>query len=106
MKTLVIDDEDTREMPIESIYIGTVLIDRESNTFKIRSATVTGMQPRADVRKNHPDLFNNSFLVIKDFQKDPGYDGYPLGTYFLIGFSTGQRHETGQSRICGPRNQR
>lgn len=81
MKTFVVDDDDNREMPIESIYIGTVLIDRETQTFKIQSATVTGMLPHPEVRKNHPDLFNSSFLVIKEFQKDQGYDGYPLGIH-------------------------
>lgn len=79
MKTLIVDDEDGRQMPTDTIYIGTAMINRETQSFKIQSATVTNMQPHPEVHKMHPDLFNNSFLVIKEFQKDQGCDGYPLG---------------------------
>ena len=56
-------------MPPESIYIATVIIDREKNDYRIQSANVSGVLPHPIIREDHPDLFNNSFLVTKDFQK-------------------------------------
>ena len=56
-------------MPIESIYICSVIVDREAENYRVQSAAVTGMQPHEIIREAHPDLFNNSYIVIKDFQK-------------------------------------
>jgi hypothetical protein len=36
------------------------------------------------VKKDHPDIFHNSFLVVRSFQKEEGVEGYPLGIYDLI----------------------
>lgn len=33
------------------------------------------------VKKDHPDIFHNSFLVVRSFQKEEGVEGYPLGKY-------------------------
>lgn len=71
-------------MPIESIYVGTILINRDTQTFKVQSATVTGMKPNPLIREEHPDLFNNTYLVIKDYKSDDGHEGYPLGNYNLM----------------------
>lgn len=69
MRTQVVDNEDTKVMPVESIYICTVIIDREREDYRIQSATVSGVQPHEEIRERHPDIFHNSFIVIKDFQK-------------------------------------
>ena len=69
MRTQIIDEDDSRQMPIESIYICTVILDREAEDYRIQSATVTGIQPHEMIRESHPDLFNNSYIVIKDLQK-------------------------------------
>lgn len=80
MRVQIIDDNDTKEMPVEFIYIATVIIDRETQTFKIQSAAVSGVEPHEIIKKEHPDIFNNSFLAIKSFQKEEGVEGYPLST--------------------------
>ncbi len=38
------------------------------------------------MRKEHPDLFKNSYLVLRDFQFKEGMDGYPLSkiSFFII----------------------
>lgn len=69
MRTQIIPLDDPREMPIESIYIATVIIDREKQDYRIQSAAVSGVLPHPLVREDHPDLFNSSFLVTRDFQK-------------------------------------
>lgn len=69
MRTKVIPDDDPREMEPESIYIASVIIDREKDDYRLQSATVTGVQPHPIIREDHPDLFHNSFLVTRDFQK-------------------------------------
>lgn len=80
MRTQIVDDSDTRQIPAENIYIGTVTIDRESKAFKLQSASISGVQPPEIVRKEHPDIYNNSYLVVKSYQKEQGVEGYPLGT--------------------------
>jgi len=40
--------------------------------------------PHPYIRQEHPDIFRNSFIVLKDFEKDPGNEGYPLCNLFLI----------------------
>ena len=49
-----------------------------NDTYKFQSATVSGVQPHEMIREEHPDLFNNSFVVIRDF--DHPY-GYPLSNF-------------------------
>ena len=45
MRTVIVPDDDEREMPIESIYIATVIIDRERQDFRVQSAAISGVQP-------------------------------------------------------------
>ena len=37
-------------MPPESVYIGTLVVDRSAKTYKIQSATVTGVQPNPTMK--------------------------------------------------------
>jgi hypothetical protein len=79
MKTHVQYEEDTRELPMENIYICSIFFDKENRSFHIQSADVSGVQPHPVLRADHPDIFRNSYLVIRDFEKDEGVEGYPLG---------------------------
>ena len=45
------DDTDSREVPIENIYLGTVVIDRDTQTYKIQSAAVSGVEPHEMIKK-------------------------------------------------------
>lgn len=54
---------------MENLYLGTVIIDRDNQIFKIQSAAVSGVEPHEMIKKEHPDLFHNSFLAIKSYQK-------------------------------------
>lgn len=56
-------------MPMESIYICSVVIDRETQTYKVQSAAVSGVEPHEMVKKDHPEIFHNSFLVVRSYEK-------------------------------------
>ena len=93
MRTNIQLDSDKKELPVENIYIGTLLA--ENDTFKFQSATVTGMKPNSIIREDHPDLFNNSYVVIRDLETPYGY---PLSN-FEIYCRTWQRAETGEGGV-------
>lgn len=78
MKTYIQYEEDTKELPMENIYICSIAFNPTNKTFKIQSADVTGVQPHPFLRNEHPDIFRNSYLVIRDFEKDEGIEGFPL----------------------------
>lgn len=80
MKTHVQYEEDNRELPMENIYICSIFFDKENRSFHIQSADVSGVQPHPVLRADHPDIFRNAYLVIRDFEKDEGIEGYPLCT--------------------------
>lgn len=71
-------------MPAESIYIASVVVDREKQSYRLQSAAVSGVEPHEIVRKDHPDIFHNSFLVIRSYDKEPGVKGYPLAAGNVI----------------------
>lgn len=64
---------------MENIYICSVNFNPLTKEFKIQSADVSGVQPHPFLRNEHPDIFRNSYLVIRDFEKEEGIEGYPLG---------------------------
>lgn len=72
MKTYIQYEEDTKELPMENIYICSVHFDPNTKIFKIQSADVTGVLPHPFLRNEHPDIFRNSYLVLRDFEKDEG----------------------------------
>lgn len=86
MKTIIQYEEDKKELAMENIYIASIAT-ADSKTFRIQSADVSGVQPHQYIRQEHPDIFRNSFIVVKDFEKDPGVEGFPLeaGHYIKIG---------------------
>lgn len=72
MKTYIQYEDDTKDLPMENIYICSVNFDPKTKIFKIQSADITGVQPHPFLRNEHPDIFRNSYLVIRDFEKDEG----------------------------------
>lgn len=79
---------------MENIYICSVFLDEEKKKFRIQSADISGVLPHPFLRSEHPDIFRNSYVVIRDFDKDEGNEGYPLckpninleiGNYVKIG---------------------
>jgi hypothetical protein len=50
MKTYIQYEEDTKELPMENIYICSIAFDPNTKIFKIQSADVTGVQPHPFLR--------------------------------------------------------
>jgi hypothetical protein len=63
---------------MENIYIASIFVDPNTKTFWIQSADASGVQPHPYIRQQHPDIFRNSYVVVGDFEKDPGNEGFPL----------------------------
>jgi hypothetical protein len=63
---------------MENIYICSIFFDKENRSFHIQSADISGVEPHPILRTDHPDIFRNSYLVLRDFEKDEGVEGYPL----------------------------
>lgn len=59
-------DDDHKEMPMENIYICSVIFDQQHGRFRVQSADVSGVQPHPFIRDEYPDIFRNSYLVLRD----------------------------------------
>ena len=81
MKTLVIDDDDPRQIPNEYIYIGTLLIDRETGTYKLASVLPAGREEE-DLHQGSP-YSGRSYTVVRDYEKN-GVEGYALAPGNII----------------------
>ncbi len=64
---------------MENIYIASIFVDPNTKAFWIQSADSSGVQPHPFIRQQHPDIFRNAYVVVGDFEKDPGNEGFPLG---------------------------
>ncbi len=59
---------------MQYIYIASVLVvDLDNNIYKIQSADITKIEPHPMIKADHPDIFRNTYLVVRDLQKDNGY---------------------------------
>jgi len=67
LKTYVQYEDDKKELAMENIYIASLVFDPLNKIFKIQSADVSGVQPHPYIRQEHPDIFRNSYIVIRDF---------------------------------------
>lgn len=72
MKTLIHYPDKEKEPPMENIYIASIVFNKDTKQFRVQSADASGVLPHPYIRQEHPDIFRNSFIVLKDFEKDPG----------------------------------
>jgi len=49
MKTIIIYEDDKRELPMENIYIGSITVD-QNKKFTLQSADASGVQPHPFLR--------------------------------------------------------
>lgn len=71
-----------RPMPVHNIYIASVILDRNTNTFEVQSGDVSGVVQSESLIKEYPEIYQNSYLVVKDYEKD-GIQGYELSNYWI-----------------------
>ena len=64
MKTIIVYEDDKRELPMENIYIASIFVDQEKKTFYIQSADVTQVKPHPFLQEQHPDIFRNAYVVV------------------------------------------
>ena len=66
MKTVIVFEDDKRELPMENIYIASIQVQEEKDkkTFHIQSADVSGVKPHPFLQEQHPDIFRNSYIVV------------------------------------------
>jgi hypothetical protein len=83
MKTVLVFEDDLKELPMENIYIASIHVEPATKAFSLQPADVTGVQPHPFLREQHPDIFRNSYLVLDEFEKIPGCEGFPLGKLSL-----------------------
>ena len=77
-KTVIVYEGEKREMSMEHIYICSIVKDEKSGSFWVQSADVSKVEPHTFIRKDHPDIFRNTYVVLQGFEKDQGIEGYPL----------------------------
>lgn len=63
---------------MENIYISSLVFDKNIEKYFIQSADVSGVEPHPLLKEEHPDLFRNSYLVLRDYLTAPNTEGYPL----------------------------
>lgn len=51
---------------MENVYICSMVFKQDKNSYWIQSADVSGIEPHPMLKEEHPDLFRNSYLVLRD----------------------------------------
>lgn len=64
------------------MYVASVIIDRTTGKYEIQPAEVSGVEHNAVLQSQHPEIYQNSYLVVRNYEKD-GIQGYPLGNSFI-----------------------